>query len=66
MRFFCYDELTEAGDSLVVVSDEEIYKTYYPYWKEKMQAVGKDPNDYVFEDCLNDWIAIHWAWESFD
>ena len=51
----------------ITMSEEEIRKEYYPYWYEKMCAkFGKEHVDgiYKFEDCLEDWIVIHWAEES--
>ena len=70
MRYFCYNEyVPEAPDGNVIVtmSEEEIQKTFWPYWYEKMcTKYGKDfvDSDYTFEDCLNDWIVVNWAWES--
>jgi hypothetical protein len=69
MRYFCYNEYTEDPDfnSVVVKSEEDIREDYYSFWYDKMCAkYGKDHVDvtYSFEDCLDDWIVVYWAWES--
>jgi hypothetical protein len=49
------------------MSEEDIRKEYYPYWYKKM--CEKYEQSYVdehhcFEDCLEDWVIIHWAQEE--
>jgi len=51
----------------MTVTDDWIRENYYPRWYELMcNKFGKEKVDstYCFLDCLDDWIAIHWAWES--
>ena len=53
-------------NKVITVSEEEIRKDYYSYWYDRMcQKFGKDIVDknYSFEDCLDDWVVVHWAWE---
>ena len=68
MRYFCYNELVEEGkNSVVTVSEDDIRKNYYPYWYDRMcKKFGKEDVDatYSFEDCLDDWIVVNWAWEK--
>lgn len=66
MRYFSYNEYDDNGGHVVTMSEEEIRKEYYPYWYGKMcNKFGKDHVDekYSFEDCLDDWQVVHWAWE---
>ncbi len=73
MRYFCcntYDPdspLADASGGYVeTFSEEELRKTYYPYWYGKMcEKFGKEHVDknYSFEECLIDWMHIHWGWE---
>lgn len=68
MRYFSYNEPHENGTDNVVVtkSEDEIREEYYSYWYEKMCAkYGKEHVDkkYSFEDCLDNWVVVHWAWE---
>lgn len=67
-RYYCYNEMTDdGGNEVITLSEEEIKETYYPYWYGKMcEKFGKEKVDetYTFEDCLDDWIVVNWAWES--
>jgi len=71
MRYWSYNEQTEKdgveGNVVLTVSDEDILKEYWPYWYEKMcEKFGKEHVDanYCPEDCIDDFVVIHWAWES--
>jgi hypothetical protein len=73
MRYFSYNEYDpaseladETGGYVVTKSESEIRSEYYPYWLKKMyEKFGKTYVDanYSFEDCLDDWIVVNWAWE---
>lgn len=57
---FAYNELGE--DNPVVVDEDEIRRTYWPYWQEQMTKAGKQ--DLIsWEHCLDDFIVVNWAWE---
>lgn len=44
-------------------SEQQILASYFPYWSEKMSAVGKD--DMISEElCISDWVVVHWACET--
>ena len=67
MRYFSYNEYDENGGHVVTQSEEEIREQYWPYWYGKMcDKFGKEHVDqnYSFEECLEDWIVVNWAWES--
>ena len=72
MRYFCFNDpdINEEGkliDNITTVSERWIRDNYYPYWQEQMyKKFGKDYVDknYCFEDCLDQWIVVNWAWES--
>jgi hypothetical protein len=69
MRYFCFNEFDDQGEHIVTMSEEQIRKEYWPYWYKKMcEKYGQErvDNDYTFDDCLTDWIIVHWAWESKD
>lgn len=69
MRYFSYDEYKtdpSVDPYVETVSEEDVRKTYYPYWYERMcNKFGKEHVDanYCFEDCLDDWVVTNWAWE---
>jgi hypothetical protein len=69
MRYYSYNEYVDDPNinSVVTVSEEDVRRDYYPYWYDKMcKKFGKEvvDRDYSFEDCLDDWIVVNWAWES--
>lgn len=74
MRYFSYNELDPESQSIngnegyvVTMSEKEILEQYYPYWYRKMcEKFGQEYVDatYSFEDCLDDWKIVNWAWES--
>lgn len=68
MRYFAYNDYLgddPSNNIVVVISEDVIYKTYWPYWYQKMcDKFGKASVDakYNFEHCLLDWAAVNWAW----
>ncbi len=72
MRIFQYDEYDPDhpdGGYTATVSEEDIRKSYYPYWYGKMvEKFGKSIVDYgySFEDCVQDWVVVNWAREVKD
>ena len=66
MRYFSFNEYDESGGSVVTMSEEDIRKEYFPYWYKKMCEKYEQSyvdEHYSFEDCLEDWAIVHWAWE---
>ena len=72
MRYYSYNEAVFdndgnlVGNEVITMSEEEIRTTYFHYWQQRMnKKFGEDcvKTLYVFEDCLNDWIVVNWAWE---
>lgn len=73
MRYFSYNEYDPespradaTGGYVETLSEDDIRKQYYPYWYGKMcEKFGKEHVDenYSFNDCLDDWQVVHWAWE---
>jgi hypothetical protein len=55
---YCYNE----QDGLKIVSEEDIIRDYFPYWSDKMKKAGKE-DKINHENCINDWVITHWAWE---
>lgn len=69
MRYFTYVvPINELGDpKYTTMSEDEIRKEYWPQWYQKMcEKFGQAHVDeqYCFEDCLQDWITVNWAWEG--
>jgi len=69
MRYYSFNEFDSESGWVSTVSEEDIRRDYFPYWQKKMiDKFGENHYDtnYCFEDCLNDWIVVHWAWEVDD
>lgn len=69
MKYWTYVELGDDGVSPVyeTLSDQEILDRYWDYWYGRMcEKFGKDHVDatYTKQDCIDDWVVVHWAWES--
>ena len=68
MRYWSYNDWNEQGDNYVItLSEKEIIEQYYPYWFGRMSE--KYTPEFVTKnfcelDCIDDWVAINWAWES--
>lgn len=57
----------ELGSCIVTLSEAEILDCYWTFWYDRMcEKFGKEHVDanYSSIDCIDDWAAIHWAWES--
>jgi HEPN domain-containing protein len=51
----------------ITLSDEDILKQYWDCWYGKMcEKYGKEHVDthYSPQECIDDWVIIHWAQES--
>ena len=62
-----YEDGELIGDAVSTSSVEDIHKNYYPYWKKRMiEKFGEYTfhQKYCFQDCLDDWIVVNWAWLS--
>jgi hypothetical protein len=74
MRFFSYVEPICETDyfsnsfhanysKVVTYSEDEIIDMFYESWKKEMEKIGKA--EFISkEECILDWVAVHWAWES--
>jgi len=66
MRYYSYAYPIDGDDCVETMSENDIRKEYYPWWYGKMcEKYGKEHVDstYSFEECLEDWKTVHWAWE---
>ena len=67
MRVFKYNEFEDTEPRLI--TEQEIRVEYWPYWYERMcKKFGKSEVDskFTFEDFLDDWVILNWAWEVKD
>ena len=72
MRYWKYaepnnPEKDDFSSVITTLSDEDILKEYWDYWYGRMcDKFGKDHVDanYSPQDCIDDWVIVHWAIES--
>jgi len=50
-------------DVTEILTEDEILASYWNYWKERMESVGKH-DEISREKCIEDWCVIHWAVEA--
>lgn len=44
-------------------SEEQILKSYWEYWKERMQSANR--HELITKNnCIEDWKVVHWAEET--
>ncbi len=65
MRYFSYNELAEKP-TVITVSEDEIRQTYYEYWLTLIEKKYGPNHNFVFQDCVDDWCVVNWAWEVED
>jgi len=68
VRYFAYNDLGENGEPIVtIVTDQQILKEYWEYWcrsmEEKKGLTVEEFRALNQDDCIEDWINIHWAWQ---
>lgn len=64
MKYYSYNDYYPI---VITKSEKEIIDEHYDFWYDRMcKKFGKDYVDatYTKQDCIDDWIVIHWAWES--
>jgi hypothetical protein len=73
MKIFLYNEpiFNEKGylvDSKVIeITEKEILDQYWDSWKSRMiQKFGLCHKDITQENCIDEWVVVHWAWEKTD
>ena len=61
MKYFKYQDPT--GE--YTLSEQEILDIYWPFWYNKMvHKYGTNDHPLITRDnCLEDWIVVHWAWQ---
>jgi len=75
MKYYSYNTASFRKDGSIIneyvetLSEAEIIKEYWNYWKDKMIAkFGKEHFEANFseKDCIEDWVTVNWAREVKD
>ena len=61
MRKFKIVDPDENGNPVeTIMTEDEIIETFWDYWCSRMREVGKEA-EISRENCIQDWVVIHWA-----
>lgn len=67
MKYWSIHYPYETGeDAVETLSEEQILAIYWDYWYGQMcKKFGKEHVDanYTKQDCIDDWVIVHWAVE---
>ena len=64
MKYYTICFPGEYGQHVVETwSTEQILNSYMGYWSGQMESINKD-DEITEENCIEDWITIHWAEET--
>lgn len=70
MRYFTFVQPGEdEKPEYITMSEDEILDDYWSFWSERMiQKYGycQFIKEFSRQDCIDDWVVVHWAWESKD
>jgi hypothetical protein len=61
-RLFAFQDLGQPN-GIFITSEDAIRKEWYSFWLNQMNKKFGAGVVYSFEDCLQDWIVINYAWE---
>lgn len=66
MKRYSFVELTDEDHPITfTMTEKAILDEYWPYWEMKMLAKYPAGHELITkENCLEDWIAVNWAWEE--
>ena len=72
MKYYCYNSYTLNEDGspnpcVKIYNKAEILDIYWDWWKEEgIKRWGKEhfEANYSEKDCIEDWLAVNWAWET--
>jgi len=61
MTTYAYYELDV--EEPIIITKDEILEQYYDLWKFLMiKKFGEASELITEENCIEDWLTIHWAW----
>ena len=64
MKYWTYVEPGKEGkEDYRTLSEQQILKEYFPYWKKRMKEVNKE-HLITRQNCIDDWVTLHWAWKG--
>mgnify|MGYP003335975048 FL=1 len=69
MKTYYYNDRVEINevehDIVVEYTEKEILDEYWDFWHTAMvKKFGKGHELITEENCIKDWVVVHWAWEK--
>jgi hypothetical protein len=58
----CYPN-SEGDPIYETMTEDQIIEFYWTYWSSQMRKVGRPEEMITRENCIEDFVIIHWAWE---
>jgi hypothetical protein len=58
----CYPN-SEGDPIYETLTEDQIIDYYWEYWSGQMRKVGRSEDMITRENCIEDFVIIHWAWE---
>lgn len=67
MKYYSFNDY--GANKPIVFSENDIIKDYWTHWKSQMEELKRlypniDRGEITKENCIQDWVVAHWAWES--
>lgn len=62
MKYWTTNLWSEYGPR--TLSEQQILDYYWNWWSTGMHNVNKPEELITPENCIDDWVVIHWAWED--
>jgi hypothetical protein len=63
LKRYIYTEFDGDDSRDVILTEKEILDYYWKYWSSAQWSAGVDPIDITPEDCILDFVLVHWAQE---
>jgi hypothetical protein len=63
LKRYIYTEFDGDDSRDVILTEKEILDYYWNYWSSAQWSAGVDPIDITPEDCILDFVLVHWAQE---
>ena len=67
MKSYCYNEVVynPYGKVTKEYTEKEILDEYWYFWHTAMvKKFGEGHKTITEENCIKDWVTVHWAWEK--
>jgi len=50
----------------ITITGAQIYTKYWAFWRWQMIKAGRPKEQLTTENCIQDFVTEHWAWEVLE